>query len=232
MSPIRLFVGYDRDQALAPQVFVHSALRRCSVPLEVTYLALPHLRAIFDRAREPTQSTEFAFTRWLVPYLCGYGGRALFCDGDMICRTDLAELWELFDPRCAVQVVQRSGQAQTPDGTKFLGRVQTAYPRKNWSSVMLFNNPKCRRLDPAYVARAPGLELHQFDWLPGAGELGALPADWNHLVGVDAPDPDAKLVHFTLGMPYFHGWKECEYAPEWRAERDALLAHAGMQEAD
>jgi hypothetical protein len=226
-SPIRLFVGYDRDQALASQVFVHSALRRSSVPLQVTYLVLPQLQAIFDRPREPLQSTEFAFTRWLVPYLCGYAGRALFVDGDMICRSDLAALWALFDERCVVQVVQRAWHEMTPEGRKFLGRAQTAYARKNWSSVMLFNNAKCRRLEPQYVATAPGLDLHQFRWLAHDYELGALPASWNHLVGVDKPNLDADLVHFTLGMPYFHGWNECEYAPEWRRERDAMQVYLG-----
>jgi hypothetical protein len=222
---IRCFVGYDSEQSLASAVFAHSLLRRSSVPLEITYLRLDHLRGIFDRPRDPYQSTEFAFTRFLIPYLCGYAGRALYFDGDMICTANPAELWRLFDGRYAVQVVKRTHHEMTPDGKKFLGRVQTAYPRKNWSSLMFFNNPLCRRLTPEYVETAPGLDLHTFQWVRDE-EIGALPREWNHLVGVDVPNPAAKLVHYTLGMPSFHGWRECEFAPEWRAERDALLGVA------
>lgn len=205
-------------------MFAHSVLRRATVPVSVQFLMLTQLKRIFDRPRDPYQSTEFAFTRFLVPYLCNYAGRALFCDGDMIMRADIAELMAQFDERYAVQVVQRTHHEMTPDGLKFLGRVQTAYPRKNWSSVMLFNNARCHRLTPEYVAAAPGLELHQFAWLQDR-DIGAIKGHWNHLVGVDMPNQAAKLAHFTLGMPSFKVWQECEFAPDWRGERDALLEH-------
>ena len=222
---LRVFVGYDSEQSLAPQVFVHSLLRRSSVPVQVTYLMLSQLKAVFDRPRDPLQSTEFAFSRFLPPFLCGYGGRSMFFDGDMVCLADIAELAAQFDERYAVQVVQREHHEMTKDGLKFLGRKQTAYPRKNWSSVMMFNNAKCRALTPKYVASASGLDLHRFKWL-AERDIGHLTPEWNHLVGVDAPNDKAKIVHFTLGMPSFNGWRECEYAPTWRAERDAMLAHA------
>lgn len=220
---IRLFVGFDSEQALASSVFVHSVLRRSSVPVAVHYLVLSNLRKVFNRPRDPYQSTEFAFTRFLVPYLCGYAGPAIFCDGDMIMREDIAQLAAMFDRRYSVQVVRRQHHEMPHDGRKFLGRQQTAYPRKNWSSVVLFNTERCRRLTPKYVETAPGLELHQFGWVTHDYEIGGLPAAWNHLVGVDVPNPAAALVHYTLGMPSFHEFRECEYAPEWRAERDSLL---------
>lgn len=221
-----MFIGYDSEQSLASAVFAHSLLRRSSIPVEVTYLMLSQLKSIFDRPRDPLQSTEFAFTRFLVPFLCGYSGRALFFDGDMICRADIAELAGQFDERYAAQVVQRQHHEMTKDGLKFLGRKQTAYPRKNWSSVMMFNNAKCRALTPQYVATTSGLDLHRFAWLADR-DIGHLKPEWNHLVGVDQPNPEAKLVHFTLGLPSFHGWKECEFAKEWRDERDAMLHFAG-----
>lgn len=227
---IRLFVGYDSEQALASSVFAHSVGRRASARVEVDYLVLGQLKGSFDRPRDPHQTSEFAFTRFLVPSLCDYQGWALFADGDMICRADVAELWALRDPRYAVQVVKRERHEMTSDGKKFLGRAQTAYPRKNWSSVMLMNCARCLALTPEYVSQAPGLDLHQFAWVAESA-VGALPLEWNHLVGVDELDPAAKLVHFTLGMPFFHGWRECEFAPEWRAERDALLAHPGSGDA-
>lgn len=227
MEPIRLFVGYDPEEALASSVFIHSAERRSSLPITATKLISRQLSPWFQRPREAQQSTEFKYTRFLVPWLCGFEGWALFVDGDMICRADLAELWAQRDARHVVQVVQRSSHGLTPDGRKFLGREQVAYERKNWSSVMLFNCAQCRRLDPDYVAAAGRLELHQFRWLTFDEDLGALPAEWNHLVGVDAPRPDAKIVHYTLGMPWFKGLRECEYAAEWRAERDAMMAYVG-----
>jgi hypothetical protein len=101
---------------------------------------------------------------------------------------------------------------------KFLGAVQTKYEKKNWSSVMLMNCAKCRALTPEYVNKASGLELHQFKWLEGDSLIGEIPAAWNHLVGYDAPRPDASLVHFTIGGPYFKDYANCEYADAWRKE--------------
>jgi hypothetical protein len=88
---------------------------------------------------------------------------------------------------------------------------------------MLMNCAKCRALTPDYVNQASGLELHQFKWLAGDHLIGEIPHEWNHLVGYDAPRPDAKLVHYTIGGPYFEAYRDCEYAREWFAERDAML---------
>ena len=107
---------------------------------------------------------------------------------------------------------------------KFLGAVQTKYQKKNWSSVMLMNCARCTALTPDYVNKASGLELHQFKWLEGDHLIGELPHRWNHLVGYDAPDPGAALVHFTIGGPYFDEYRDCEYSGEWFTERDAMLA--------
>ena len=221
---IRLFAGYDADEALAFSVFAHSVHRRASTPVSVQPVILSQLKGQFERPRDPLQSTAFSFSRFLVPWLCGYEGWALFADGDMVCLADIAELWALRDARCKVQVVQREAQACAP--AKFLGRPQSPYPRKNWSSVMLFNCARCTVLTPEYVATAPGLDLHGFKWIADADDIGSLPPEWNHLVGVDAPRADAKIVHYTLGMPFFIGFNECEYANEWRSERDAMMAYA------
>ncbi len=226
---IRLFVGYDSEQALASSVFAHTANRLASVPISISFLVLQQLKGFFDRPRDPLQSTEFAFSRFLVPFLSRYEGWSIFVDGDMILRADIAELMALADERYAVQVVQRQAHEISASGRKFLGRQQVAYPRKNWSSVMLFNNAKCWHLTPEVVRDAPGLWLHTFGWLRD-DDIGPLPPEWNHLVGVDQPNPEAKLVHYTLGMPMFNGWKECEFAPEWRAERDLLFSHESRAE--
>jgi hypothetical protein len=115
--------------------------------------------------------------------------------------------------------------------TKFLGAVQTKYEKKNWSSVMLLNCARCTALTPDYVNRATGLELHQFKWLGNDDLIGSIPAQWNHLVGYDAPRRDASLVHYTIGGPWFREYEQCEYADEWRAELRDMLAAPGKVKA-
>ena len=221
----RLFVGFDADEALAYSVFAHSVQARSSLPVAITPVMRRQLSAVHSRPRDELASTDFAITRFLVPWLCNYEGWAIFADGDMLCRADICELWSLRDERFSIQVVQHAQKEGVSH--KFLGRPQTSYPRKNWSSLMIFNNARCRALTPQYVNRAPGLDLHRFLWLDEAEEIGPLPRQWNHLVGVDAPDAAAKIAHFTLGMPFFHGYNECEFAKDWRAERDAAGAYTG-----
>ncbi len=139
----------------------------------------------------------------------------------MLVLDDIARLWALRDDRYAVMVVKHDHRPR--ETRKFLDEPQTAYKKKNWSSVMLFNNARCGALTPRYVNEVSGLELHQFQWVEGGESVGEIPGRWNHLVGYDPPSNDVSLVHFTLGGPYFSEYAECEYAEEWRAERDAML---------
>jgi hypothetical protein len=218
---IRVFIGFDPREASAFSVLAHSIHVRASVPVSVAPLMLSQLAPIFSRERNSLQSTDFAFTRFLTPYLSGYEGWSLFTDCDMLVLDDVAKLWALRDERYAVMVVKHDHRPR--ESVKFLGQPQTAYPKKNWSSVMLFNNARCRVLTPEYVNTATGLELHQFKWLPDEALIGALPGRWNHLVGYDPPSRDVSLVHYTLGGPYFEEYRNCEYAEEWRRERDRML---------
>jgi hypothetical protein len=221
VSPIRIFIGYDTREAAAFSVLAHSIHARASQPVSIAPVMLSQLRGVFARDVNPLQSTQFSFSRFLTPWLCGYEGWALFTDCDMLVLDDIARLWALRDERYAVQVVKHVHVPR--EEVKFLGAVQTKYEKKNWSSVMLMNCARCTTLTPEYVNRASGLELHQFKWLEGDHLIGELPAKWNHLVGYDAPRRDASLVHFTIGGPYFEEYRECEYAAEWFAERDAML---------
>ena len=185
---------------------------------------LSQLHDTFKREKHPLQSTEFSFSRFLTPYLSSYTGWSVFMDCDMLMLEDIARLWELRDERYAVMVVKHE---HVPRETqKFLGMPQSRYEKKNWSSVMLFNNARCRALTRDYVSSASGLDLHQFRWLASENEIGALPKRWNHLVDYDPPDADAALVHYTLGGPYFAEYANCEYADEWRAEKERMLAVA------
>lgn len=218
---IRVFIGFDARETAAWHVLSHSILARASQPVSLIPLALDNLKDVFRREPNPLQSTDFSFSRFLTPHLSGYEGWSLFMDCDMLMREDIAKLWALRDERYAVMCVQH--QHQPTETTKFLDKPQTTYGKKNWSSVMLFNNAKCKALTPDYVNTASGLELHQFKWLAGDDLIGALPHRWNHLVGYDAPDPEAANVHFTIGGPYFTEYAGCEHAAGWFAEREAML---------
>lgn len=213
---IKVFIGYDPREAVAFTTLTHSIHERSTLPVSICPIRLSHLSDVFTRERNPLQSTDFSFSRFLTPWLCDYEGWAAFMDCDMIMLEDIKNLWDLRDERYAVQVVKHD---HTPiEKEKFLGSVQTKYQKKNWSSVMLFNTAKCRALTPEYVNTASGLELHQFKWLESDDLIGELPSKWNHLVGYNPPRKDAALVHYTLGGPYFHEYQNCEYAEEWFEE--------------
>lgn len=218
---IRVFIGFDPRETVAWHVLSHSILTRSTAPVSITPLALQQLDGLMWREKNPLQSTDFAFSRFLTPFLSGFEGWSLFMDSDMLMREDLSKLWALRDDRFAVMCIKHN---HVPlDTMKFLGRTQTAYPKKNWSSVMLFNNAKCRALTPEFVNQATGLELHQFKWLESESLIGDLPREWNHLVGFDSFNSEAANVHFTDGGPYFHEYAECEYAQEWFDERSRML---------
>ena len=219
---IRVYIGFDPREAVAYTVLANSIHARATQPVSIAPLMLSQLQAVLTRERHPLQSTDFSFSRFLTPYLSGYAGWSVFMDCDMLMLDDIASLWALRDDRYAVMVVKHD---HVPKETKkFLGEPQTKYEKKNWSSVMLFNNAKCHALTPKYVNTASGLELHQFKWLADDTLIGALPDRWNHLVGYNARRADAALVHYTLGGPYFSEYANCEYATEWRCEYDAMLS--------
>ncbi len=219
---INVFIGYDPREAVAFSVLAHSIHTRASEPVTIAPLMLSQLKSILTRERHPLQSTDFSFSRFLTPYLSNYTGWSVFMDCDMLMLDDIAGLFRLRDERHAVMVVKHNHVPR--ETVKFLGEPQSKYEKKNWSSVMLFNNAKCRALAPEYVNTASGLELHQFKWLESDDLIGALPDRWNHLVGYNAPRRDAALVHYTLGGPYFEEYRDCEYAEAWRTERDRMLA--------
>lgn len=217
---MRVFVGFDRTEIVAYHAFCQSVIARASAPVSFTPIALTHLDGIFERPRNALQSTEFSFSRFLTPYLSGYEGWSLFVDCDFIALDDVAKLFALADDRYAAMVCKHD---YTPaSDIKFSGNVQTRYVKKNWSSLVLFNNARCRSLTPEYVSAASGLELHQFKWLASDDEIGALPLEWNWLVGEYPHNPDARMVHYTIGGPYFSQYRDCDYARDWMQARDQM----------
>ena len=209
---INIFIGFDEGEKVSYHILSESIRRQSSVPVSITPLCLSNLPE-FRRELQTNQSTEFAFSRFLVPYLCNYSGHAIFMDCDMLARADISELWRQRTTKYAVQCVQHD---YTPNSTvKFLNQPQTPYPKKNWSSMMLFNCAKCTTLTPDYVNSATGLELHQYKWLENEELIGKINEEWNWLVGEYEHNPNAKLVHYTEGGPYFKNYKNCDYSEEW-----------------
>ena len=251
---IRVFIGYDAQEPVAFSVLAHSILRRASRPVSITPIALCNLEGILTRARQPNQSTDFSFSRFLVPWICGFEGWSIFMDCDQLCLDDIAKLWALRDESKSVMCVKHDHRPT--ETRKFLGHVQTQYPMKNWSSVMLMNNRMCWRLTPDFVNTATGLQLHRFEWLKGADwpksvedQIGELPRGWNHLVGYDEPEcafPTCGCdlmengkhncpikarhehtlhnLHFTEGGPWFPGFDDVPFADVWRRERNLAFS--------
>ena len=220
---IRVFIGFDTVETVSYHVLSHSIQARASEPVSITPLMLTQLDGVMTRERHNLQSTEFSFSRFLVPSLCDYQGWALFMDCDMLVLDDMAALWKLRDDNFAVQVVKHDHVPK--ETTKFLGQPQSKYEKKNWSSVMLFNNERCKALTPDFVNTATGLELHRFQWLDNDDLIGDIPHRWNHLVGYDETVPVSEVsnLHYTIGGPYFDDYKDTDYAAEWFAEKDAML---------
>ncbi len=222
-NKIKIFIGFDTRERVAFHVLSHSIYSRASSPVSITPLILSQLEPLLWRNRSPLQSTDFAFSRFLVPYLCDFDGWAIFMDCDMLVLDDISNLWDLRNKEYAVQVVKHDHKPS--ENKKFLGQAQLQYEKKNWSSVMLFNCTKCQRLDLEYINSASGLELHRFRWLENESLIGDLPKSWNHLAGYDPNHPisDISNIHFTSGGPYYNEYQSTQYASVWFEERNAML---------
>ncbi|HEX5422711.1 MAG TPA: hypothetical protein VFW94_04130 [Candidatus Acidoferrales bacterium] len=225
MGPFRVFIGYDPREDAAYEVCRFSMLRRASVALEVQPLKLSTLRetGYYSRPEDPKASTEFSYSRFLVPALAGYRGHALFCDCDFLWLADVANLIALVDDSMAVQCVHHD--YRPPEKIKMDGRPQSQYPRKNWSSLMLFNcgHPSTQRLTVDRVNAEHGSYLHGMQWADDS-EIGSLPGEWNWLEGWNKLDRGMlpKAVHFTRGGPWFEQWKSVEFSDAWAAEHKAM----------
>lgn len=234
---LKCYIGYDLREEAAYEVALGSLRRRASAPVTVTPLDIRRLEA-FGLLRRPTDlrgqrydlpsnapaSTEFAISRFLVPILAQTGW-ALFADCDVVFLGDVTELFALADPQYAVMCVQHGPQKGTQ--SKMDGQAQLTYPRKNWSSVMLFNcdHPANRRLSLVDVQERRGFDLHQFYWCADS-EIGALPAEWNWLVNVEPKPIHPKIAHFTLGGPFTVGWKGADHDSLWYQEHSWLKHHS------
>jgi len=206
-----VFIGYEPAESVAYHTLVASIMSNTSRPVMIVPLDKTKLGWCHKRELDPKQSNSFTYVRFLVPFLMNYQGHALFMDCDMIVREDINELFEWADDTSDVMCVQHPDYTSSME-TKYLGTKQYNYPRKNWSSIMLFNNALCQKLTPEYIDKASPADLHQMKW---AKVIGSLPRAWNHLVGEQPERHDAKIVHYTLGTPCWPRFRNCEYGDEW-----------------
>jgi hypothetical protein len=225
-NAFRVYIGFDAREAEAYEVARFSLMRRASIEVVVTPIRLGDLcaRGLYWRGADPLAATEFTYSRFLTPALAGFAGWALFCDCDFLWLGDVAELAAHAKGPRAVYCVQHD--YRPTETTKMDGAVQTVYPRKNWSSLMLFDcqHPAVRRLTPEIVNRESGAFLHRMQWAAD-DEIGALPVEWNWLEGWNRkPATGApKAVHFTRGGPWFERWRNVDYGDLWLAERAEML---------
>lgn len=239
MSHMRVMLGYDPAEHDTYAVARYSIERRASAPVRVSPIVLNDLQRarlytrptirkdgqLFDLVSNAPMSTEFAISRFFIPHLVDSDDDEwiLFADSDVVCHVDIAELFALARPECAVQCVKH--RPLWSSERKKVNRTQSVYPYKNWSSVVLWNvrHQAHKALTIKYLNGTPGRDLHAFSWLE-MDEIGGLDRRWNWLVGVE-PEPDSPAIsHFTLGGPWLPDWPGASYDHIWLAEKAAYDA--------
>ena len=213
---LKVFCGYEPKLAIGFHVFCQSLIENASIDVQI----IP----VYGMQRDGTQA--FTYSRFLVPEMCGFKGRAIYLDAsDMLMLDDIAELERLFDPQVSVQVVKHD--YVTKHAMKFIGSAQETkndhYPRKNWSSLILWNCEHFQNkiLTTEYVSKQSGAHLHRFGWLEDE-RIGEIPNCWNVLVG-EMDNTDTKIAHFTLGIPDLSHYELCEYSNEWYDTKNRML---------
>jgi lipopolysaccharide biosynthesis glycosyltransferase len=218
-TPHRVFIGYDPSQHVSFEVLRYSLEKHATEPIDVRAIDAAKIPE-FRRDQDPLQSTPFTYTRFLVPYLCDYEGIALFMDSDMLALGDVSELFHLPMDGLALRVRQHE---YNPTATvKMGGKVQTQYPRKNWSSLMLMNNPLLRAWTMDAVSTQTGAWLHRFEPIPDE-QVGDISEAWNVLDHMTGP---TKLLHYTSGGPWLPGCEDADHADLWHQYREEYEAAA------
>ena len=222
---VKIYIGFDQRESVAYHTFVQSLIDHASIPLDITPLAVKTLKGYEEKHED--KSNDFVYSRFLTPFLNDFKGWAIFVDGDMICQTDIKELLDLSDNSKALQVVKHD--YKTKANQKYLGNINQDYPRKNWSSVILWNcaHPKHKLLTPDFIANESGKYLHRFSWLED-NEIGELPKEWNWLATEYPNNEQANIIHYTLGTPCFKDYRNTEMADIWLKKYDRL--NNGMEE--
>ena len=214
MKPFKIFIGYDPREKIAFHVLSQSIIENSSIPVSITPIYLKNLRKFYRRKKRIKDSTEFSISRFLAPYLSNYEGYSLFVDCDFIIREDVAKLLKIAKSNSKKVLWCVKHNYVPKNKIKFLNEKQLLYSKKNWSSFVVYNNRKCKILTPQFIEKANGLYLHQFRWTKDS-LIGALPRQWNVLVGEQKIPKDFKSLHFTVGGPYFKKYKKSVGSNFW-----------------
>lgn len=214
MKPFKIFIGYDPREKIAFHVLSQSIIENSSIPVSITPIYLKNLRKFYSRKKRIKDSTEFSISRFLAPYLSNYEGYSLFVDCDFIIREDVAKLLKIAKSNSKKVLWCVKHNYVPKNKIKFLNEKQLLYSKKNWSSFVVYNNRKCKILTPRFIEKANGLYLHQFKWTKDS-LIGALPRQWNVLVGEQKIPKDFKSLHFTVGGPYFKKYKKSSGSNFW-----------------
>ena len=221
IDKIKLVVGFDQREAIAYHTFIQSVVEKCTIPIEIIPLASNTL-SMYEETHND-RSNDFIYSRFMTPFLNNFEGWAIFADGDMICNADFKELWDKKDPSKAVMVAKHNYLSRF--SKKYLGNINQNYPRKNWSSLILWNcaHPKHKILTPDFISNQTGKFLHRFSWLEDE-DIGDLPKDWNWLAIEYPENKNAKLIHYTLGTPCFKEYWDCDMSDIWHANQKRVLS--------
>ena len=224
---LKFYIGYDSKEDIAYRVCKQSILNNASKEIKISSLKLYELisQNYYVRPIDPLASTEFTYSRFLIPVLMNYNGWAIFCDCDFLFFEDIFKIFNSLEKNKAVYCVKHD---YTPkEKHKMDGQQQTIYPRKNWSSLIIYNcsHPSNKKLTKELVNSQTGSYLHQFKWLKDS-EIGSLDERWNWLEGWTSQHNNNNpfAVHFTRGGPWFDEWQDVEFAKEWKIERNKYLA--------
>jgi lipopolysaccharide biosynthesis glycosyltransferase len=189
---IDIFVGADRSQLLAVAVLEHSIRRHTRRPAQVRPLIdldLPEPRDLRQGSR-----TNFSFARFAIPELCGYRGRALYLDADMLVFRDIGELWDIPFEGASVAI-----QEEIPEHVVAHDKPGAPARRVKQCSVMLIDCERARWDVRRIVAGLDGRYtyeelMYQLCILPEQEIRYAVPFAWNSLEHFDEA---TRLIHYT-----------------------------------
>jgi len=209
---VKIVIGFDQVEAIAYHTFCQGIIDKSSMPVQFIPLAENTLSCY--RERHNDGSNRFIYSRFLTPYINNFSGWAIFADGDMVCQADIKELWNLKDQSKAVMLVKHSYISKVTK--KYLGNKNENYPRKNWSSLILWNcgHPINKVLTPEFISLKDGPYLHRFSWIPDE-LVGEIPMEWNWLASEYEDNDLAKIIHYTLGTPCFQEYKNSPMSKHW-----------------
>ena len=207
-----IFVGFDQREAVAYHTFVQSIVDNSSMPVRFSPLKTKLLSNYTEVHKDG--SNDFIYSRFLVPHLMNYTGWAIYADGDMVCLEDIKKLWDQRDKKFAVQVVKHN--YKTKIKKKYFGNKNEDYPRKNWSSLILWNceHPSHKILTPELIQNQTGAFLHRFSWV-NDDEIGELAKEWNWLAMEYEEKNNINLIHYTIGTPCFEEFKNSSLSSYW-----------------